>query len=276
MDSIPPSETESRPLSFAFALLYTLLFVAGLLLAVGVADALHPGAITDIVTQTACEVLSLSAVFFMILRVHEPTSSIRQVLALRRASVVAIVLAIVVGALLALPANHIGAILDARDPLPNDQLELLARLHATPTMPKKIGLLVTTVVIGPIFEGLFFHGALFSPLARRKELAVVAVVTSALETLANLDPRRVLILFLASLSFGWIRAVTGSVVPSLAARISFYAVIMAPLVFGRDLPPLGHAVVAVATLLGAAGVTAMSALSRHDPHAVAARASDAD
>src|SRR5687767_13703675 len=111
MDSVPPPSEEGRdrPLSFLAAAGWTLLSFLLVMIAMGVTESAHPGAFYDLVTRTLCFALSYSLVLFAILRVHEPETSIRQVLALRSPSPVATFLAVLVGAGLALP----GAWLDS-------------------------------------------------------------------------------------------------------------------------------------------------------------------
>src|SRR5262249_55578195 len=133
-----------------------------------VTEAGREGAFFDLVSRTACEALAYSIVFFAILRVHEPETSIRHVLALRAPTVSALILAAAVGAALSLPSEWLDQALDARFPRPLAEKEALDRLLAVTTLGKRITLILTLAILQPAFDELFFRGALFTPLRRTR------------------------------------------------------------------------------------------------------------
>jgi membrane protease YdiL (CAAX protease family) len=277
MDSSPPSSSpKDRPLSFFSAALWTLLALFLDILFLGMTEAGREGAFFDLVSRTACQALAYSIVFFAILRVHEPDTSIRHVLALRAPSVLAILLGLAVGAALSLPSEWLDQALDVRFPRPPQEKDALDRLLSVATVGKRITLVLTLVVLQPALDELFFRGAVFTPLRRTHRAETVIVATAAFETLGSLSPRAMLSLLVATLVFAWIRGATGSIFPSMLARMAYYGVAIVPMAFGHDAPKptrmllIASAVVAVLALLG------LQALSRRDARLLDARLEDGE
>lgn len=276
MDSAPDGETKDRPLTFVAAALWTLLMVFVLAFVVGMTDAGREGARLDIVSQTGCAALAYSIVFFGILRVHEPESSIRHVLALRAPSALAVLFAIAIGAGLSLPAEWLEQALATRFPRSTQEQEALDQLYSIATVGQRVGLVATVVVVQPILDELFFRGALFTPLRRTHRADAVVVATAALETLVQFSPRMMMALFAASLVFSWIRGATGSIFPSIVARMTFFAISVVPLAIGREpLPPTRSLLVGsgVITLFGLFG---LAFLSRRNARLLEARLEDGE
>jgi membrane protease YdiL (CAAX protease family) len=223
-------------------------------------DAVHPGAFVDVVTVATCKLLAYSVVLFALLRVHEPDSSIRQVLALRRPPAILVILGAAVGAGLAPGAVWLDGLFAARYPPSPAETEALERILDTPTLGKKIALVVALAVVMPICDELFFRGALFTPLKRGRRAESVILATAAYDVLAAGAPTREMASILGvALAIAWIRAVSGSVIPSIAARIVFFGVQVVPLVLSREPKysapiALGGAALAAASLAGIAAV----------------------
>jgi membrane protease YdiL (CAAX protease family) len=277
VDSVPPSsEQKDRPLTFVAAALWTLLVLLADAFVVGMTEAGREGAYLDIVSRTGCEALAYSIVFFGILRVHEPETSIRHVLALRRPSIVALFLAIAVGVALSLPAEWIDQILDARFPRSPQDQENLDRLFSVTTVGKRVGLITAVVVVQPIFDELFFRGALFTPLRRTRSAESVVLATAAFEALRSGTPRSISILLVTSLVFAWVRAATGSIFPSIVARVSYMAVAAIPIVVGRELPKPTKAWLAGSAALALFELFGLKLLSRRDARGRVARVGGGD
>ncbi|HSO33878.1 MAG TPA: CPBP family glutamic-type intramembrane protease [Labilithrix sp.] len=264
MDS-PPPEPAERPLSFLAAAAWTLMVAVLLGVMIAIIDAVHPGAFVDVVTVATCKLLAYSLVLFALLRVHEPESSIRQVLALRRPPAILVLLGAAVGAGLSPGAMWLDGIFSRRFPPSPQETEAFQRIFTTPTMGKKIALVLAVVVVMPIFDELFFRGALFTPLKKGRRAETVVLATAAYDTLlAGASPRELASMLAAALVIAWIRAVSGSVFPSIAARVAFFAVQVLPLVLlGDDKLPgalvIGGLALAVASLAGIAAVGKRSA-----------------
>jgi membrane protease YdiL (CAAX protease family) len=149
-------------------------------------------------------------------------------------------------------------------PTPQES-EAFERIFTTPTIGKKIALLLAVVVVMPVCDELFFRGALFTPLKKGRRAESVILATAAYDTLLAGAPARELFSMLATgLAIAWIRAVSGSVFPSVAARVAFFAVQVLPLVLlGTDRIPgslaIGGMALAVASLAGIAAIGKRSA-----------------
>jgi len=265
VESTPP-ESASRPLSFLAAAAWTLVVAILLGLMIAVIDAVHPGAFVDVVTVATCKLLAYTLVLFAILRVHEPDSSIRRVLALRRPPAIMVILGAVVGAALSPGAMWMDGVLARRFPPSPQETEAFQRIFTTPTPGKKIALLLALVVVMPICDELFFRGALFTPLKKGRRVESVILATAAYDTLlGGASVREIASMLAATLAIAWIRAVSGSVFPSVAARVAFFGVQVVPIVLLHDdkLPgvvALGGAALAAVSLAGIAAIGKRSTL----------------
>lgn len=238
-------------------------------------EQVRPGAITDLVSVAACNLLAYGVAIFLILRVHEPDASVRQTLGVRSPSVVMVALATIAGASLAAPAELVSKLFASRFPYTPEQVEQLERLYDAPTLSKKIVLVAVLVVVIPLWDELFFRGALFTQLKRGRRLEYVLLATAAFDTLMQTggSSRAVVSMLVVSVALGWIRSLSGSVVPSLLARVAYFGASVAPETFGHELPltrnvALASGAVAVLALAGAA------AAARRDPRALEARLDD--
>jgi len=277
VDSVPPSgEQKDRPLSFVSAAVWTLLALFLNLLVLGLTEAGREGAFYDLVSRTGCGVLSYSIVLFGILRLHEPETSIRHVLALRAPSVLAVILAIAIGAALSLPSEWLDQLLDARFPRPPQEKEALDKILSVATAGKRVALVLTLVLFQPAFDELFFRGALFTPLRRTRRAETVIVATAAFETLGSLSPRAMISLLAATLVFAWIRATTGSIVPSIVARMAYYGVAIIPIAIGRDAPKPTKMLLVASAIVGIVSLLGLSVLSRRSTRLLDARLEDGE
>jgi hypothetical protein len=248
-----PPDAEARPLTFLLAALWTL--GAGVLLGAVIAliDAVHPGAFVDVVTVAGCKLLAYSVVLFGVLFVHAPASSIRHLLALRRPPTV----------------------LARRFPPSQVELDAYARVFDVPTVGKKVAVLLALVLVMPVCDELFFRGALFTPLKRGRRAESVILATAAYDTLlGGAQPRELASVLVTALAFSWLRAATGGVLPSVAARVAFFAVQVVPLVvLGGDLA-LSPLLTAGGLVAAAAALLAVAAAGQRSAAVSAARSAD--
>jgi hypothetical protein len=266
VESQPPEAVE-RPLSFLAAALWTLLVALLYGVLVSIVAAAHAGAFVDIVTRATCKLLAYSVVFFAILRLHERDASIRHVLAVRRPPAILVFLGAAVGAGLSPGTMWLDGMMAKRYPTSAEDLETYERIFDTPTVGKKIALLLAIVVVMPVCDELFFRGALFTPLKRGRRAESVILATAAYDTLlGGSSPRELASILATALAISWIRAVSGSVFPSVTARVTFFAVQVVPLVLGHDpqypwTVGLGGVAVAALSLAGIAAVGKRSSLA---------------
>jgi hypothetical protein len=263
LDGEPPEKKEalggSRPMSFIAAAGWTL--ASGLVTAVAASlvEVAHPGALRDVVTLTALRVLGYSLVFFGVLRVHEPESSVRRVLALRWPGVLVVLLAVLAGAALMPAGGFLEAAYQAKFPSPPDPepLEL-------GTKAQQVAYVVAAVGVVPTVSELFFHGALFTPLRRGRRVDTVVFATAAFAVLDIQDGATVVLSVLVLVAAAWVRGLSASVVPAVLARVAFVAAAILPAVFGRDLPPMTPGIVLAGVAVAALSVLAIAGLSARD------------
>ncbi len=263
-------------MSFASAAVWTIVALFLDLFFIGLTEAGREGAFFDLVSRTGCEALAYSIVFFGILRLHEPNTSIRHVLALRAPSVLAILLALAVGAALSLPSEWLDQALDARFPRPPEEKETLERILSISTVGKRVTLVLTLVLLQPAFDELFYRGVLFTPLRRGHRAETVIVATAAFETLGSLSPRAMISLLASTLVFAWIRGATGSIFPSVLARMAYYGVAVVPMALGREPPKPTARWLLVSSAVGVASLLGLFFLSRHNARALDAKLEDGE
>jgi hypothetical protein len=262
-------------MTFASAAVWALgaIFLEQFLL--GLTEAGREGAFYDLVSRTACKALAYSILFFGILRLHEPETSIRHVLALRRPSFLAMIFAIAVGAALAVPSEWLAEAIDGRFPHPPQEQEALDRLYSIATVGKRVGLVTTLVFLQPALDALLFQGALFTPLRRSRKAEAVIFATAAFETLSNASPRAMVLLLVATLVFAWIRGATGSIFPGMFARMAFWSVSIVPtMMLGRDPPAPTKVLLGVSAAVAVAALLGLGFLSRRDARLVDAKLED--
>jgi hypothetical protein len=277
VDSVPPrGEAGPRPLSFVSAAIWTLLALFLDLLFLGMTEAGREGAFYDLVSRTGCEALAYSVVFFGILRLHEPETSIRHVLALRAPPVLVVLAAIAVGAALSLPSEWLDQSLVSRFPRSDAEKDAYERLLSIATPGKRVTLVVTLVFLQPALDELFFRGALFTPLRRTRRAETVILATAAFETLGSLSPRAMISLLGATLIFAWIRGVTGSIFPAMLARMAYYGVVILPMAFGREPPAPTRTLALACGSVAVLGLAALAVLARRDARLAGARREDGD
>ena len=273
MESQPPEAVE-RPLSFLAAAFWTLLVAVLLGVGIAVVDSAHPGAFVDVVTVATCKLLAYSLVLFGILRVHEPQASIRHLLALRRPPAVLVLLGTAVGAGLSPGAMWLDGVFAKRYPASPAELEAYERIFDAPTASKKVALLLALVVVMPVCDELFFRGALFTPLKRGRRAESVILATAAYDTLlGGASPREIASMLAAALVISWIRAVSGSVFPSVAARVAFFGVQVVPIVLARE-PQFSGAVALGGVTLAALSLAGIAAIGKRSALALDARLED--
>ncbi len=259
-----PESTE-RSLSFLAAAAWTLIVAVLFGAMIAGLEALHPGAVADVVTIATCKLLAYSLVFFAILRVHERESPIRQVLALRRPPAIMVLLGGLIGAGLSPGAMWLNGLFARRFPPLPQEIEELERIYSAESVGKKMALVLALMVVIPACDELFFRGALFTPLKKGRRAESVILATAAYDTLlVGPSTRELASMLAAALVIAWIRAVSGSVFPSIAARVAFFGVQVVPLVITRELRlsgpiALGGAALAVASLAGVAAIGKRSA-----------------
>jgi hypothetical protein len=186
---------------------------------------LRPGAENDIINAFGCQLVSTLVALFLILRVHAPDASIRELLGVRRTNVGFYPLAIALGISLQAPANALYTWLSRRFPTPNDNSdERLIEIFTDAGTAKRAAIGVVFVALGPMLEEVFFRGALFSPPRKRYDALAVIVATAVLFALAH-DPWQMYIpIAMVGISLGLLRSASGSLMPSALMHATFNAI----------------------------------------------------
>jgi membrane protease YdiL (CAAX protease family) len=241
---------------------------------ISIIDAARPGAFVDVVTVATCKLLAYSVVLFALLRVHEPESSIRHLLALRRPPAVLVFLGALVGCGLSPAAMWLDGVFSKRFPPSQAELDAYERIFDAPTPGKKIALLLALVVVMPVCDELFFRGALFTPLKRGRRAESVILATAAYDTLlGGASAREIASVLVTALAISWMRAVSGSVFPSVAARVVFFGVQVVPLVLARE-PNVTGIVALIGVVLAGLSLAGIAAVGRRSTLVRDARVED--
>ena len=221
----PPSSSAPdapRPMPPFFAVGWTVgatllfLFLAALTISA------RPAAAVDLVSQVACQAGAYLLVVFGILRVHAPDAEVRPFLALRRTSFAFYALALLLGAALVVPAAALSDAITHRFPPPPSEDSIFAIFQSV-SLPRKLMMGGAACVVGPMLEELLFRGALFKPLRKSyRGLAAPAILSTALLfAMVHMEWQRAIHIGLIGLALGYVRQVSGSIVPSMLVHIVF-------------------------------------------------------
>ncbi len=224
-------ETENLPprLSILGAALWTFAVTMVLGLIVGISESMRPGAKADLVTLTGASFIGYLLIFFAILRVYLPQTSVRSALGLRAfegaqkfsRSLSGIALAALLGFGLFLLASPLEALLAKVIPAAagsND--DLVAPLLEATTLGRKVILVASTALVLPVLVELFFRGMLYGRLEEAGGPRHAVVVTATLATAfhAQADVRFFPIILVINFILSVLRAATGGVlIPSVVA-----------------------------------------------------------
>jgi membrane protease YdiL (CAAX protease family) len=196
-----------------------------------VTDAVRPGAVSDVVNLTACEVLATSVVLFAVARIYAPRGSLRDAFGIRRVAPAHVLLAALAGAgmspLLATLDDRIARRWPYDDPAVTEAMEKLVA-HSSPALLVGAGL-----VVMPIAQELFFRGALFTQLGRSLPRGAVVLATAVLSVF-SLEWHSMPSGLARGLLLGLVRADSGTVVAVIVGRLAFSAVDAVQLLRGHD------------------------------------------
>ena len=229
-----PKPTARKPMSFLGGAGWSIALWLGVSVAVQLTDEARPGARADLVSVTACHLFVHLGLLFALLRIYEPESPVREVLALRSVRWPVLPLAALAGAGCYPTLSLLDAYLSRNATLDDDDLEVLSRLTDAHTTGSRVALALSLVVVAPLAEELFFRGFLYGALRAGRPVVTALIGTAAYYALAHPDPFS----FGSTLTLGllvtWLRAETGSLVPAALAHAAYAAVPVARLLAGRD------------------------------------------
>jgi len=253
-DPPPPSEGEPRqpaPMTIVAAVGWACGVTFGWIFLNSATLSIRPGSTYDLVTRFGCQAIAYLFGLFLILRVHAPDASIRDVVGLRATHPAFYPLAILLGAAVEVPADGLYEAIARRFP-PGIE-DKFPEVFRASTAPQRAVYALLIVVVGPLLEEVFFRGALFRLLTRRYAFDTVILVTAILFAVAHLEPQMFLPIGVVGLAMAFLRHASGSIVPSFLLHASFNGVSFALTVRAAPgAPELGFSTTFVAAAFGAA------------------------
>lgn len=275
------TEPPRAPLSFLLAAAWSITATFAFRLVAALATVRSPDAPLDLVAAVACQCAAFLLVLYGVLRLHAPDRPLGDALALRPVALRLVLLAILVGVALQLPATALEQLVERRFPLPEADQRAIAEELFAPTTARRIGVVASIAVAGPLVEELFFRGGLFGALRRAHPSTPSLVAVAVFFAAAHQEPRFFVPILLVGLALGWMRAATGSLWPGLAMHAAFNGVSALAAVTASSVEelveePAVPAWQAASGLAAALLLLAVSArVARRDPLAIACRRADA-
>lgn len=176
----------------------------------------------DLVPQAAvlCAVnLALCSLFAG----RRPGRSWSETFATRRTSVWLVLLALLLGVAISLPADALAGLVDRLSPLDQALREERQRSLLPRSLAHGIALFAFAAAIGPFAEELFFRGALYTGLRPSHTPLQAGWTTGVFFTLSHDEPRFWPSILALSMLLAAVRAVSGSLWPSVFLHVAFNA-----------------------------------------------------
>jgi membrane protease YdiL (CAAX protease family) len=230
----------------------------------------------DLMTLGAAQAVVYLLGVFLMLRVFDAGSPLRQSLGLRPTDPRLGLIGMGLGVCLKLPAESLTNLAERMYPTNESQLLSRAELFRTDTALDVLVLLVVLCVAGPLVEELFFRGASYGRLVKDGP-RVAALVSGGAFVVVHSDMRHWPALTIVAAVLSWLRLVAGSLLPCLGLHVAFNAAGVLALVTGAASPtrPLEVPMLPlVGSWLGAGVLLGLSTRLRQNPEALRARAED--
>lgn len=198
-------------------------------------DSARPGAGADLVNITACMVLSFSVFLFLIVRFYTPRGSIRDVLGIRPVSLLAGLLALATGLLLAPGLTIVDDVMAQRFPLSSEETEFLAKILDVSSRGQRIVFFASGALVIPLCDELFFRGVIFRGLRRGRAEGIAVIGTALLYALSRgTDLRSLPSGLVLGLLASWLRGRSGSIVPAILANVGLMSATFFPILQGKN------------------------------------------
>ncbi|HVU04725.1 MAG TPA: CPBP family intramembrane glutamic endopeptidase [Polyangiaceae bacterium] len=272
--------TRGLPLTVLLAFGWSLTSAAALSWLITASVALRPSAATDIVHLGGIEALVFVTGVLVIHKLHLGDTELRPSLGLRATHPLLHLLALLLGFSVHFPAEAVDALLRRFSPETSRELAEEAALLTASSPARLVLVLLVISCIGPLVEELFFRGALFGALRRRYSALVTTLVTSFCFVIAHLAVRHWPALLVVSLALTYVRASSGSLLPSIGMHVAFNALTVISFATGQTPLDGSTKLDVVATLAGTAAtlvlLLAVRWIAAHAPLARRGRAEDAE
>jgi membrane protease YdiL (CAAX protease family) len=276
----PTDEDGPRPMTPFGAMAWASSSVLVFVLLLSATVWLRPGAKHDVINMFVCQAVGILGCLFLLLRVHAPDRSIRDVIGVRATHAAFLPLGISLGLAMVVPTGALYSAIERRWPEPKDLPDPFVNALTSDSRPLQVSVALCAVAAAPVLEELFYRGALFSPQRRRSSALTVIVVTGVLFALAHLTPQKLLPLALLGVALGVLRSASGSIFPCVLMHATFNAwPTWSLLARGRPPPeaanePIPWAVAAASTVAALALLLAAHRLGQRSEVAERARAAD--
>jgi membrane protease YdiL (CAAX protease family) len=222
----------------------------------GVSMKLRPASGHDIVHLGALEALVFVLGVFCVVSLHGGDQPLRASLGLRPAHPAHLVLGALLGFSLHFPAATIEALVQRFHPTPPEEFAARLALLSAHSTPRLVMVLLVVACVGPLVEELFFRGAIYGALRTTHSLFTAGAVTAVCFVVGHLDYYLWAPLMIVAVVMTHLRAMSGSLLPSLVTHVAFNAATVIGLV--TTPPPAGTVprVEVVPALVGS-GITAI-------------------
>lgn len=195
-----------------------------MVLLLGTASSLNPEVIDDQVSLGALSAVSFLIVTSMLLGRYPGGTTLRKAIGARAVHPLLLPLAACIGFLAQVPAEGLRDFVHHLWP-GDGKNEPAGILLASNSPLEAFALVLVLVGLVPLAEEVFFRGAVYGALRRSRYSASFAALISALGfTLCHVNARLLLPIGLVAAIFGFLRASSGSLYPSLTAHMAFNAV----------------------------------------------------
>ncbi len=276
----PPREDAVQPMHVLAACLWVIGATIAFYLIAGVVHGARGDTVPNQTAMIACQGCAYLLALFAILRFYGPDKSIAAFVGLRGTHAGFYLLAIVLGLSATFWTDWIYDQLARRHP--REEPFRLVELFFEASPQARAAMAVAIAGAGPMIEELLFRGAIFAPMARAHRMTTVIAASAATFALVHQDWNALPPVFLLGLVLGYLRAASGSIVPSMLMHVvfngvgvaSFYALDKPPPPSAPDdlprwLPPASFGVFALT-------LAATALLARHSQHAARARQASLD
>lgn len=211
------------PISYVLAFGWTLAAAFVMMSLHAVSISFRASAATDIVNLGAIEALVFVGGTFVLLQFHARDMPLQKALGFRPTHPALFVLGIAVGIALHYPAESVDALVQRVLPTPVEDVAARVALLRPATLGGLVVVIGVVACVAPLVEEMFFRGALYGGLRRSNALLGTCIVSSACFVVGHLDYRTWPALTIVAVSMTYLRAVSGSLFPSLATHVAFNA-----------------------------------------------------
>jgi membrane protease YdiL (CAAX protease family) len=215
---------EKPPLNYALAFGWTLGAAACLLWLASLGMMIRPSAATDLVQIGAIEALVFLLGILGVLGLHGREGPLSATLGVRPTHPALLLLGLALGIAARFPAEGVDSVVGHFFPQKAEDLAAESALFAASSPVRLVLVLLVVACVGPLVEELFFRGALFGALRQHHSLLGSTIVTATCFVVGHLNVRHWPALTIVALILSHLRAVGGSLLPSLAMHVAFNAV----------------------------------------------------